>query len=721
MLTCSSCLRRSLRNPQLQWQRSYAAPTPTTFDFKIRGHLSGRAKPQDDWRAASDAWGKAAQQPRQPNTNQYNERDTRLRDPPQGNAGSMHPDRRFSGGHLSSGSIHRELEWLPDPMKLAARTLALLGENRDVDATELVRAASKNMSCVVAWNHLINHLLKNGRVNAALKIYNEMKKRAQTPDAYTYHILLKGLAANAHAENALTKALSIYHSMSSTKSATKPSIMHINAALKACAMADDMDALWSVVATIPETGPVVANSQTYTTILHAIRMHALKSLPAETDGTDARELLASAVMQARRLWEDIISKWRQGLLTVDDNLACSMGRVLLIGTLPQDWDDVFSLLKQTMNIHRRAPSLRSHEKRDADGKILPPPYGHSERAPVNEDDPDAGEEFAPVPARLTVQRSALMPADGTVLTYARPSNSTLSLVLEACQKMFLKGPAVKYWELFTDPNGFNIKPDSDNCHYYLRILRQARASGEALAFLKSTMGHMQLSAKTFRITMSTVVRNRISHRAIKDATEMFLLMEERLSEIDPSASDMYMKLALDGKFQPVIIRGVERLLDYVDGSIRNLKEAPGGQKEEWLQRLRWMHGLCARCLDHGDFSEHGKDMEEKFRNAKSKITAVITDELVAKKHGQEKEATLKGEKIEAGDGVKAERRVERGRKEGRQQEVRREGKGRREWKGERGGRVKSEEVERSIGGRQSLGRLLDVKPRKQASPSARFE
>lgn len=106
-----------------------------------------------------------------------------------------------------------------------------------------------------------------------------MKKRAQFPDSYTYTILLRGLSINAHFSGVLQKALSIYHSLSAPNSRVEPSIIHTNAALRVCARALDMDALWGVAAKIPETGAGAANATTYNTIINAIRQNMLLNPP----------------------------------------------------------------------------------------------------------------------------------------------------------------------------------------------------------------------------------------------------------------------------------------------------------------------------------------------------------------------------------------------------------------------------------------------------------
>ena len=67
-----------------------------------------------------------------------------------------------------------ELDHLKDPLRLADRIWNILCQD-DVDkATALVRMASPRMECVVSWNHIIDWNMSKGKVNTALKIYNEV-------------------------------------------------------------------------------------------------------------------------------------------------------------------------------------------------------------------------------------------------------------------------------------------------------------------------------------------------------------------------------------------------------------------------------------------------------------------------------------------------------------------------------------------------------------------
>jgi len=96
-------------------------------------------------------------------------------------SGTRSKDGIFNGDTFNQKDLERELVWLRDPLKLAARVVALLrhGDDDYDKAFALVRLASKKMECTVSWNHLIDYDMHKARVSAAVKTYNEV--RSGTP------------------------------------------------------------------------------------------------------------------------------------------------------------------------------------------------------------------------------------------------------------------------------------------------------------------------------------------------------------------------------------------------------------------------------------------------------------------------------------------------------------------------------------------------------------
>ncbi|KAF2097223.1 hypothetical protein NA57DRAFT_23747, partial [Rhizodiscina lignyota] len=425
------------------------------------------------------------------------------------------------------------MQYLVDPLKFSDHINRLLKKNDLPQAYALVQYASKSMNCVVSWNSLIVWCLNNGKMSTALKIYNEMKKRAQWPDSYTYMHLLRGLGSVSHQPSSVPKAVSIYHSMFADNARTKPTPIHLNMVVKACARAGDMDALWGVVSTIGKSGPR-PDSITYNIILNAIQRHAIESLPSNSNDAEAARHFDRAVLQGRRIWVDIVEQWRKMELAMHDTLVCAMGRLLLLSWRPRDWDDILSLLEQTENVQRVVPRLGTP--------------AHSHAAPtLNDPSVILAEMEADMPDESLSSRGqefdhARKDHAGNLI-FAHPTNNTLSLVLEACLKLTNKKAADGYWKLFTESTWFNIKPDNDNFNFYLRILRQNKSSGQAMRLVQNDMRDAIPLPKTFRIAMSACARNVKNAQAVEHAVTLITLMAERLDYPDFHPLNTYVKLA----------------------------------------------------------------------------------------------------------------------------------------------------------------------------------
>lgn len=75
--------------------------------------------------------------------------------------------------------LDREILYLQDPLKLAENTIALLRKDDNEKALDLVRAASKQIPCTVSWNHVVDYEMSKGRIQKAVKIYNEVIRSSQ--------------------------------------------------------------------------------------------------------------------------------------------------------------------------------------------------------------------------------------------------------------------------------------------------------------------------------------------------------------------------------------------------------------------------------------------------------------------------------------------------------------------------------------------------------------
>ena len=398
-----------------------------------------------------------------------------------------------------------------------------------------------------------------------------MKKRAQQPDAHTFTTLFRGFAWHAKLPLSAPRALSIYHSMYNENCPIKPNVIHTNAVLKVCALAGDIDGLLGVAAMLPSRGIGAPNNLTYTTILNAIRMASWNDTKTQENSPAKTERASQAVMQGRRLWEEIRDRWASGDLYIDEELVCAMGRILLLGKEAQDWDDILSLIEQTMGIRRQAPRL-GDPARARTLRQMEPLESTEEDVEGNVDlqtllpprDPSEDELSDP-----TTSAFALLPGGPPASQAAvRPGRNTLSLLIDTCIRLQLVRPAQNYWGILTNPSGkYNIIPDSENYHMYLRLLRVQRASRLAVELLEEMRGNrldtkVTLQTKTFRIALSCCVRDMKNPNSLTNAAKLVRMMTDTLPHPDARALSMYLELATStqrGNWRALmgVIRGTE--------------------------------------------------------------------------------------------------------------------------------------------------------------------
>ncbi|MCJ1339131.1 hypothetical protein MMC09_004420 [Bachmanniomyces sp. S44760] len=487
--------------------------------------------------------------------------------------------------------LQKEMRYVKDPVKLAEVTLRILRQGDTQSALNVVRHASKSMNCTVAWNHIVDKYMTNGKTTPAIKTFNEvslelscddslahvhaspqMKKRQQPPDAYTYTILLRGLADRPQYLQSLPRALSIYNSMSASNSPVKPSIIHTNAVLNVCARAQDVDMMFTVAANLPNRGKGAPDNMTFTTILNAVRSQMWNdgnNLKGETD-EEKTARRQQGVNQARRMWEDIIGRWRQGDLKVDEELVCAMGRVLLLGGLDRDYDDVLSLLAQTMNVPRPVATL---QEKDAEREAQREEQSRSRnvKRELNEAEhlllsdvestetkstgPSASIATQALSSEQELPLSEFAPITlptNTRIAHARPGRNTLSMAIDACIRLRSPTAAQIYWSQLTE----RIEPDQENYHMYLRLLRLRRAAGPAVELVEemSSPGGVGVSPKTYRIAMSACTRSaETSKHSVRPAARRLIQsMKQHLEEPDLKTCQMYLALIMKSNEDKVV-------------------------------------------------------------------------------------------------------------------------------------------------------------------------
>ncbi|GAB1739153.1 hypothetical protein NU219Hw_g3905t1 [Hortaea werneckii] len=545
-------------------------------------------------------------------------------------------------------ALRKELEWLPDPVKFTEHVQYTLRCEKPAKALELVRLASKTRQCTVAWNHVVNYHMQRGRPRDAFAVYNEMKKRAQFPDSYTYVLLLRGLAGFRPGASKkprdisfedVSKAVSLYNSMSAPNSRVKPSIMHTNAVLKVCAFGNDMDAFYGVLANLPEVGAGAPDHMTYSIILNAIRRNTGYEALKDLSPTQALTKRRQAVSEARAIWREVVMKWRTGAVRMDEELVSAMARCLLVSEKLQDWDDVLSLIRQTMQIERLVPEVGSPERQighvptdrqlleaekaeggvDVDAEAMKgedseASAGAAGKTPAKistDETPDARTFEAVEPTMTTPKKYGPPPS----LFHAQPGQETLDILIQTCSKMRMPRTANAYWELLiAEP--FNLKPALFNFHSLIRLLLKNRSSGRVAELIQHGLAKAEAkpTVMTFMLAIQACRRNCLNPHALEHAKAIVDVMERTLSDLQIDVLSQYLDIALLSDSGPKIVDTLDRL----DSCVHNL-------------RSRITFGTDTRKMNAEDHLQDRRDTVEFFQTMIGAIDTLMNRGLVPRK------------------------------------------------------------------------------------------
>jgi hypothetical protein len=417
--------------------------------------------------------------------------------------------------------------------------------------------------------------MQKGKVNEAFKIYNEMKKRAQWPDSYTYMMLLRGFPQHRTHHGSETKkgnvskAVALFNSMEASNSKVKPNIKHTNAALRVCSIAKDMDSLWSLAGKLPSSGPNSADHITYTILLGAIRCQEFNVEQADVNaGSDGEAVVAhkllkmkrDAVDEGRRIWQEIIVRWRRGEIILDHSLVCEIASLLLLSGRLEDCDDVLNLVQQTMNIPRAIPPLGSPNRKTEHV----PRTAEIVQSPSNSDD---SEGWIPASSANAFHAQPLVPDTGNSrtsqqLAWVQPDNDVLNCVLEACSRMRAPKAVYAYWDAFVTERG--LRPDLANFHTLLEIMRVNRNSGKAAGLLQQMHEQgLTMRNKTFRTAMSVCSRDVKNINVVMNATTMVNTMGAALRSPDFHTLGVYLSIAMSTKSVDKIVATLDTIDPFV--------------------------------------------------------------------------------------------------------------------------------------------------------------
>ncbi len=152
----------------------------------------------------------------------------------------MNKDRRLLYNFLGTSA-----DQLKDSYVVERDTLKFLKRNDVHKAIYLGRLAG--VQGVVSFNRILEHLLKNERISAALALFQDMKKWRCFPNSQTYTIIFHGCSRKEQllTENQITSIKKIFTSLEESNR-TKINIRHINSALEALSHTNNQFHAWEL-------------------------------------------------------------------------------------------------------------------------------------------------------------------------------------------------------------------------------------------------------------------------------------------------------------------------------------------------------------------------------------------------------------------------------------------------------------------------------------------
>ncbi|KAK7731607.1 hypothetical protein SLS63_005293 [Diaporthe eres] len=416
-------------------------------------------------------------------------------------------------------AMKKELQYTTDPYHIADNVVKKLMENDFDKALLLTREASKDKQCVVSWNHCIEYQFKNNKLHAAIKLFNEMKKRAQLPNAQTYTIIFKGCAESQHPKLAVGEALKIYNTMLSS-SRLKPNVTHLNAVLDVCSRAQDLESMFVTLRSADKAR--APNNWTYTIILNALRHQPsnYKDLPdgSRPDGDAVKKSIETTIQRGKLVWDEVMSRWKKNEIIMDEELMCAMGRLLLLGGA-KETESILALLSNVLGVPRLDQEQLS--------------------APGQKPGSDQNNESQPPPvAKTQQQQEQQRQLQGPSKPMA--GKNTLSLVMKVLGLGRRTKLAARYWDYLTST--FGIVPDRWNYKHYLDSLSTGAASGKAARIIEGMPAEM-VDGLVVRRGLLMCHFDAYNENAFENATVIFDAMMQKMRTPDAECMTLYLQVA----------------------------------------------------------------------------------------------------------------------------------------------------------------------------------
>lgn len=379
-----------------------------------------------------------------------------------------------------------------------------------------------------------------------------MKKRAQLPNAQTYTIIFRGCAESKHPLLAVSEAFKIYNAMLAS-SRLKPNQIHLNAMLELCARAQDIETLFTVLRSA--NGQRTPNNLTYTIILNALRYQRSNQIYPNEDKKEKKAAvdasIATTISRSKLVWDEVITRWKNGEIVMDEELMCAMGRVLLLGGASET-DSILAIVGEVFGITKLRdgepgfvnPAAQKAAQSKIAGKPQEPAKPKRIEKPEQFEELDKGEDFDSTRPKDTGYAQPLPTPDvpaGPMAKAKMAGNNTLSLVMRALAQAKRTKLAARYWDYLLQTH--NIVPDRRNYRDYIDCLSTGAACGKAARVLVS-MPNAIADGNLYRRGVLLCHWDSFNEKAFENATLIHNAMVRKLRVPDTRCMKLYLHVAM---------------------------------------------------------------------------------------------------------------------------------------------------------------------------------
>lgn len=458
--------------------------------------------------------------------------------------------------------------------------------------------------------------------------------------------MLKGFSSAPRSLGVAKTAASVYRSIGSPNSGVKLDIIHTNAMLTVCHRHWDMDRLWKIAGELPEEGPGAPDATTYTIILNAVQFAARRDIekmsPDEIEKILDRK--AQVITEGKRIWADVIWRWKNQTLKIDNELVNGMASLLLEGGSDIDCYNVMELYKQTMGVPILQKRPTENEKTTRrritpeqtqalevseatrQSKMEDVPFVDENNRPIQSLDPameleqDLKEEVEELEMEEEEEVEEEEEEDFTELfkpvvpqaeelSFLEPNSKELTLILNACFTMTQGSEGGQaYWKHMTlDDHEYRIDPDTFTYIQYFRLLRISRSSKISVKTMREQMVPSgQATGTAFHVALSVCRRDRRNHSVLQHANELIALMDKALILPDIRVLEGYLETIQILSANPSVLLHLRGLDTEDSKSSKTTRLHEMGRKLQAKLRLAAIATLRPYILQLHEAMENGK-------------------------------------------------------------------------------------------------------------------